>query len=44
MILGIDQEINVIKYKNRLIKIDFFPISIDFKKFNSAFNERKLQT
>ncbi len=42
MVLGIDAEVNVIKYKNRLVKIDVFPISIDFKKFNSAFNEKEI--
>ena len=36
MVLGIDAEINIIKYQNRLIKIDVFPISIDYEKFNSA--------
>lgn len=36
MILGMENERNIIHHDNRLIKIDVFPISIDFKKFNAA--------
>ncbi|MEO6670081.1 MAG: bifunctional alpha,alpha-trehalose-phosphate synthase (UDP-forming)/trehalose-phosphatase [Ferruginibacter sp.] len=36
MVLGLDNDHNVIYHDNRLIKIDVFPISIDFKKFNDA--------
>ena len=41
MIMGLDSEMNVLLHNNRLIKVDVFPSSIDFKKFNAAFaNER----
>jgi trehalose 6-phosphate synthase/phosphatase len=38
MVMGIEAENNIVKYKNRLVKIDFFPISISFEKFNSVFD------
>jgi len=38
MILGMDNDRHVIHHDNRLIKIDVFPISIDFAKFNEAYN------
>ena len=37
MVLGIEAENNIVKYRNRLVKVDVFPISIDFKKYNSAY-------
>lgn len=44
MVLGLEAELNVITYKNRLIKIDVFPISIDYDKFNSAYNYKEVAT
>lgn len=38
MVLGLDHERNILHHDNRLIKIDAFPISIDFKKFNNGFD------
>ena len=38
MILGLENDVTLLKYKNRLIKIDVFPISIDFEKYNSAYS------
>ena len=37
-ILGIGYEKNILKYKDRLIKVDVFPISIDYKRFNEAYD------
>ena len=42
MRLGIDNDQNVVKYNNRLIKIDVFPISINYKKFNEGFDEKEI--
>ena len=44
MVFGIEAENNIVKYKNRLIKIDFFPISIEFDKFNNAFASKEVAT
>ncbi|MGB8191069.1 MAG: trehalose-6-phosphate synthase, partial [Chitinophagaceae bacterium] len=38
MILGLDNDRHIMHYDNRLIKVDVFPISIDFKKFNDAYD------
>jgi trehalose 6-phosphate synthase/phosphatase len=40
MILGFDNDRHLIRYNNRLIKVDVFPISIDFKKFNEAYHDQ----
>jgi trehalose 6-phosphate synthase/phosphatase len=41
MIMGLDSEMNVLLHDNRLIKVDVFPSSIDYSRFNAAFdNER----
>lgn len=42
MVLGLDNDRNVIHYDNRLIKVDVFPISIDFKKFHGAYYDEKV--
>ncbi|HEU4860464.1 MAG TPA: bifunctional alpha,alpha-trehalose-phosphate synthase (UDP-forming)/trehalose-phosphatase [Chitinophagaceae bacterium] len=39
MFLGIDHEMNIIRYDDRLIKADVFPISIDFDRFNKAYDD-----
>ena len=39
MILGLDNDRHIIHYDDRLIKVDVFPISIDFKKFNEAYDD-----
>jgi len=36
MILGADTYFHTLQYQNRLIKVDLFPIGIDYKKFNNA--------
>lgn len=42
MVLGLDNDRHLIHYDNRLIKVDVFPISIDFKKFIDAFDDEKV--
>lgn len=37
IILGLDNDRNIIRYNDRLIKADVFPISIDFTLFNEAY-------
>lgn len=39
MILGVDSNFHNMQYQDRLIKADLFPISIDYKKFNTACND-----
>lgn len=39
MILGLDNDRHIIHHDNRLIKIDVFPISIDYEKFHNAYND-----
>jgi trehalose 6-phosphate synthase/phosphatase len=38
MVLGLDNERNILRFKDRLIKVDVFPISIDYKTFHHAFD------
>jgi trehalose 6-phosphate synthase/phosphatase len=38
MVLGLDNDIHTIRYNNRLVKVDIFPISIDFDKFHDAYD------
>lgn len=42
MVLGLDNDHNVVNHNNRLIKTDVFPISIDYKKFNDAYDDPKV--
>lgn len=37
LVLGLDNDRHIIRYDNRLIKVDVFPISIDYEKFNQAY-------
>ncbi|MCF0055449.1 bifunctional alpha,alpha-trehalose-phosphate synthase (UDP-forming)/trehalose-phosphatase [Dyadobacter sp. CY356] len=39
MVAGYGNKLHYINLSNRIVKVDSFPISIDFKKFNSAYNE-----
>lgn len=39
MILGVDSYFHALQYQDRIIKAELFPISIDYKKFNSARND-----
>lgn len=36
-LLGYDHEIGTIQYDNRLIKVDTFPMGIDYKKYSQAY-------
>jgi trehalose 6-phosphate synthase/phosphatase len=38
MILGLEHDMHIIQYENRLVKADVFPISIDYNHFNNAFD------
>lgn len=42
MVLGLDNDRHIIHYDNRLIKVDVFPISIDFNKFYNAFDNEQV--
>jgi trehalose 6-phosphate synthase/phosphatase len=42
MVLGYENDTNILRYQNRLIKADVFPISIDYEKFNKAYHENKV--
>ncbi len=39
MVMGLDNDRNIIHHDNRLIKTDVFPISIDFERFHSAYDD-----
>jgi trehalose 6-phosphate synthase/phosphatase len=38
MAVGINQERDILRYKDRLIKVDVFPISIDYDRFHNAYD------
>ena len=38
MVMKIDNHFNTLLYKNRLVKIDLFPLGVDFEKFHSLNN------
>ncbi|MFL5772512.1 MAG: trehalose-6-phosphate synthase [Flavisolibacter sp.] len=42
-VLGLDHDRHIIHYDNRLVKVDVFPISIDFKKFHEAFDNKQVE-
>jgi trehalose 6-phosphate synthase/phosphatase len=42
MVLGLENERFILKHNNRLIKADVFPISIDYNKWNAAYNIREI--
>lgn len=42
-IMGYEDNQRIIRFENRLIKTDIFPISIDFEKFNSAYNYPEIE-
>ncbi|HTM92627.1 MAG TPA: bifunctional alpha,alpha-trehalose-phosphate synthase (UDP-forming)/trehalose-phosphatase, partial [Flavisolibacter sp.] len=41
-VLGLDNDRHLISHDNRLIKIDVFPISIDYAKFQNAYNDTEV--
>jgi trehalose 6-phosphate synthase/phosphatase len=40
---GLQESLNVVRYDNRLIKTDVFPISIPFDKFNNAYDKPEVE-
>jgi trehalose 6-phosphate synthase/phosphatase len=40
MVLGLDHEMHVLRHDDRLIKVDVFPISIDYELFHQAYDDR----
>jgi trehalose 6-phosphate synthase/phosphatase len=42
MVLGLDNERHILRHNNRLIKVDVFPISIDYHLFNKAYDDKKV--
>ncbi len=38
MVAGIEHDRHILRHNNRLIKVDVFPISIDYKCFNDAYD------
>ncbi len=42
MILGLEHDMHMIQYENRLVKADVFPISIDYHHFNNAFEQEQV--
>lgn len=42
MILGLGNEMHILRHQNRLIKVDVFPISIDFDKFYDAYDNEEV--
>jgi trehalose 6-phosphate synthase/phosphatase len=39
MVLGLDSDRHILRHNNRLIKVDVFPISIDFERFHQSFDK-----
>jgi trehalose 6-phosphate synthase/phosphatase len=42
MLLGVDNNFRTLLYQGRLVKVDLFPIGIDYKKFNGAANNHEI--
>ncbi len=42
MILGIDNDRHILRHNNRLVKVDVFPISIDYDQFNKAYDKEEV--
>jgi trehalose 6-phosphate synthase/phosphatase len=42
MILGLENQYNLLQYNERLIKVDLFPIGIDFEKFSEASKNKAI--
>lgn len=41
-LLGLDDVLNVINYEDRYVKVDSFPMGIDYKRFNGAYDDSNL--
>lgn len=44
MITGLDHDRHIIRHKDRIIKVDVFPISIDYELFNSAYDLQEVNS
>jgi trehalose 6-phosphate synthase/phosphatase len=42
MLLGVDNQYNLIQFKDRLVKVDLFPIGIDYNKFKEAVETKEV--
>lgn len=42
MILGIENDMHLIRYNNRLIKADVFPVGVDYDKFHGSYDNPKV--
>jgi trehalose 6-phosphate synthase/phosphatase len=42
MILGIDHDRHILRHNNRLVKVDVFPISIDYDRFSKAYDDEEV--
>ena len=42
MLLGLDSDRHILRHNNRLVKVDVFPISIDFDCFHQSFDKREV--
>ncbi len=42
MVIGQGNRMHYVNLNNRMVKVDAFPISIDYKKFNDAFDDPKV--
>jgi len=43
MVAGYGNKLHYINMSNRIVKVDSFPISIDYKKFNEAFDDAEVE-
>ena len=43
MLFGLDNDLHTIRYNSRLVKVDVFPISIDFKSFYDAHDNQEVR-
>ncbi len=42
LVLGYENDMHIVQYKNRLVKVDAFPISIDYTKFSEAYDDEQV--
>lgn len=42
MVKGLEDDMHILKYENRLVKVDVFPIGVDYNKYYDAYNNDKV--
>ena len=42
MVLGLEDDMHVVRYMDRLVKVDVFPISIDYDQFHQAYQDKEV--